>query len=267
MLLLGYYPDSNVTKSLMNLITNAYEAIEGRGIVTISTENNYLDEPLRGYENVAEGEYVQLTISDDGTGISSEDLERVFEPFYTKKVMGRSGTGLGLAIVWNTVQDHDGYINVKSSDKGTVFDLYFPVCREEINATKEEVPIGDYFGHGEKILVVDDEARQREIACGLLAKLRYLTDAVSSGEEAVEYLKDHFVDLIVLDMIMPKGINGRETYEQIIKIHPKQKAIIASGYAETDEVKAAQRLGAGKYIKKPYTLDKIGTVVKEELDK
>jgi len=257
----------HIKKSLMNLVTNASDAIEGGGTVTISTRNIYLDEPLQGYENVNIGEYAVLSVSDDGLGISCEDLMRIFEPFYTKKVLGRSGTGLGLSVVWNTVQDHDGYINVKSSEKGTVFELYFPVTREEVTAEKDQVSFKEYLGHGEKILVVDDEERQREIGCRLLNKLGYTAEAVSSGEEAIEYVKEGSVDLIVLDMIMPKGMNGRETYEEIIKIHPNQKAIIASGFSETENVKATQKLGAGKYIKKPYTLEKIGLTVKEELEK
>jgi two-component system, cell cycle sensor histidine kinase and response regulator CckA len=114
---------SHVKKILMNLITNASEAIESKGTVTVSTMNRYLDEPLKGYEDVHTGEYVMLAVSDNGSGISPQDLDRIFEPFYTKKVMGRSGTGLGLAVVWNCMQDHDGYINVKSSEKGTVFEL------------------------------------------------------------------------------------------------------------------------------------------------
>jgi len=258
---------AHINKTLMNLVTNASEAIEGSGTVTISTANRYLDEPFKGYEDVRMGEYSVISVSDNGSGISPEDLERIFEPFYTKKVMGRSGTGLGLAVVWNTVQDHEGYINIESSEEGTVFELYFPVTREEVAAGKEEVPLEDYLGHGEKILVVDDEERQREIACGMLIKLGYTAEAVSSGEEAIEYMKENSVDLIVLDMVMPKGINGRETYEGIIKIHPNQKAAIASGYAKTKEVDTAQELGAGKYIKKPYTLEKIGLAVKEALEK
>ena len=107
----------------------------------------------------------------------------------------------------------------------------------------------DYLGHGEKILVVDDEERQREIAGVLLAELGYVAESVSSGEEAIEYVKEHPVDLIVLDMVMPKGINGRETYEEIIKIRPAQRAIIASGYAKTKEVDTAQELGGGKIHK------------------
>jgi len=258
---------SHVKKILMNLIANSSEAIEGKGTVTVSTINRYLDEPLKGYEDVRTGEYVLLSVSDDGSGISPQDLDRIFEPFYTKKVMGRSGTGLGLAVVWNSMQDHDGYINVKSSEKGTVFELYFPVTREEVAAEGEEVPLEDYLGHGEKILVVDDEERQREIASGILTKLGYIAESVSSGEDAIEYVKTNPVDLILLDMVMPKGINGRKTYEEIIKIRPGQKAIIASGYAKTKEVDKAQELGAGKYIKKPYTLPKVGLAVKEELEK
>jgi two-component system cell cycle sensor histidine kinase/response regulator CckA len=151
----------HIKKTLMNLVTNASEAIEGMGTVRISTLNQYLDEPLKGYEDVRIGEYAVLSVSDDGTGISREDLERIFEPFYTKKIMGRRGTGLGLAVVWNTVQDHNGYINVKTSERGTVFELYFPVTREEVASKREEVHLEDYLGHGEKMLVVDDEQRQR----------------------------------------------------------------------------------------------------------
>jgi len=251
----------------MNLVSNASEAIEGSGIVTISTMNRYVARPLREYDDVNTGEYVVLSVSDDGSGISSDDLERIFEPFYTKKIMGRTGTGLGLAVVWNTIQDHRGYIDVTSDENGTIFELYFPITRDEISGKDLSLPIKEYKGNGEMILVVDDVESQREISCKMLDTLGYSTEAVSSGEEAIEYLKEHTVDLILLDMIMDRGINGRETYEGILKINPNQKAIIVSGYAETAEVKEAQKLGAGKYINKPLTLEKIGIAVKEELGK
>ena len=237
---------THIKKILMNLVNNGSEAIEGRGTVIISTANQYLDEPLKGYESIRTGEYVKLSVSDDGSGISPEDIERIFEPFYTKKVMGKSGTGLGLAVVWNTVQDHNGYINVNSSGEGTTFELYFPVTREELAAEEEDVPLKDYLGHGEKILIVDDEERQREIASGMLIELGYHVETVSSGEEAIEYVKTNPIDLIVLDMVMPKGINGRKTYEEIIKIRPGQKAVIASGYAKSKEVDIAQ--GLAEYV-------------------
>ena len=187
---------SHIKKILMNLIINASEAIEGKGTVTVSTVSRYLDEPLKGYEDVRAGEYVLLRVSDDGSGISPQDLDRIFEPFYTKKVMGRSGTGLGLAVVWNSMQDHGGYINVNTSEKGTAFDLYFPVTREEAAAEGEEASLEDCLGHGEKVLVVDDEVRQREIASGILTRLGYTAETVSSGEEAIQYVKTNPVDLI-----------------------------------------------------------------------
>jgi len=170
-------------------------------------------------------------------------------------------------VVWNVVQDHKGYIDVTTDENGTTFELYFPITRDEI--WKKDIPLSvkDYKGNGETILVVDDMETQRDISCKMLDTLGYKTKAVSSGEEAVEYLKENTVDLILLDMIMDPGINGCETYERIIKIHQKQKAVIVSGFAETDEVKEVQKLGAGQYIKKPVTLEKIGLVVKEELEK
>ena len=257
----------HIRKVVMNLVSNALEAIEGGGNVTISTMNRYVDRPLRGYNDVSIGEYAILSVSDDGAGISSDDLERIFEPFYSKKVMGRSGTGLGLAVVWNVVQDHNGYIDLKSDENGTTFQLYFPITRGEISGKDVSIPIKDLQGDGETILVVDDVESQRDISCKIMNTLGYKTKAISNGEEAVEYLKKHSVDLILLDMIMDPGINGRETYERTMKIHPNQKAIIVSGFAETDEVKETQKLGAGKYIKKPLTLEKIGLAIKEELGK
>jgi len=258
---------SHIKKSLLNIVTNATEAIQDSGTVIISTTNRYLDKPLKGYEDVRQGEYAVLTVYDNGLGLSTEDLDRIFEPFFTKKMLGRSGAGLGLAVVWNTVQDHGGYVDVMSDETGTIFELYFPITRGEVAADLEQASLENYAGDGETILVVDDEELQREIACGLLIKLGYSAKAVSIGEEAIGYLKTDSVDLIVLDMIMFPGMNGRETYEGIIKIHPNQKAIIASGFAETEDVKAIQKLGAGKYIKKPFTLETLAIAVKEELKK
>ena len=138
--------------------------------------------------------------------------------------MGRGGTVLGLAIVYNTVLDHQGYVHVESSDKGTVFELYFPASKEEKFNGGKKMEFEDIKGAGETILIVDDEESQRIIAKKMLERIGYTVDSVASGEAAVEYVKDHPVDLIVLDMIMEPGINGREAYEEILKIYPKQKA-------------------------------------------
>jgi CheY-like chemotaxis protein len=182
--------------------------------------------------------------------------------------MGRSGTGLGMAVVWGTVKDHEGYIDVQSIEgKGTTFSLYFPVTRKKEERKTDSPSIEEYVGSGESILVVDDVVEQREIASSLLGKLGYSVKSVSSGEEAIEYIKNNSVDLVVLDMIMDPGLDGLDTYGKILEIRQDQKAIIASGFSETDRVKAAQKLGAGQYVKKPYTLEKIGRAVKHELGK
>ncbi|MBW1842621.1 MAG: response regulator, partial [Deltaproteobacteria bacterium] len=254
--------------ALMNLITNAAEALPHGGKITISTENRYVDRPIKGYDTVSEGDFVVLKVADNGTGIADDDLKRIFEPFYTKKVMGRSGTGLGMAVVWGTVQDHFGYIDIESTEgKGTTFELFFPVVREPVTGKKISIPLEDYMGSGKTILLVDDVKAQREIAADMLNRLGYAVTAVSSGEEAVEHLKKDSADLILLDMIMDPGIGGLETYRRILELNPGQKAIIASGFSETEQVKEALNLGAGAYIKKPYTLEKIGMAVKNELIK
>ena len=257
----------HIRKVVMNLLSNASEAINGMGNVTLSTMNRYVDKPLRRYDDINIGEYAVLAVSDDGSGISSDDLERIFEPFYSKKVIGRSGTGLGLAVVWNVVQDHKGYIDVRSNGNSTTFELFFPITREEISPMDISIPFKELKGNGEKILVIDDVESQRDISCQMLEAFGYKAKAVSGGEEAVEYLKENTVDLILLDMIMDPGINGRETYERIIKIHPNQKAIIVSGFVETDDVKETQKLGAGEFIKKPLTFEKLGVAIKKELRK
>ena len=258
----------HLSKSIMNIISNAAEAMPEGGTISISTKNRYLQQPINGYDHVQSGQYASVAISDTGIGIPEEDLKRIFEPFYTKKVMGRSGTGLGMAVVWGTVKDHKGYIDIHSTvENGTTFTLYFPASKRIIVKNRLSSHILDYMGHGEVIIVVDDVVEQRVIATEILKKLGYSITSFSSGEEAVEYLKTNSADLIVLDMIMDPGINGLETYRSIIQYHPNQKAIICSGYSETDDVKAAQKLGAGEYIKKPYTVQKIGLAVQAALKK
>ena len=256
----------HLEKTLMNLVSNAAESIDGEGEVTIRTENRYLDKALRGYDEVKEGDYAVLTVSDTGMGISVENREKIFEPFYTKKKMGRSGTGLGLAIVWGTVKDHNGYIDLQTEvGEGTTFTLFFPVSHDELTAPQQKEPPEQYRGRGESVLVVDDIAEQRDVAAGLLTKLGYEVHLVSGGEEAVEYLKSNKADILVLDMIMAPGIDGLETFERILKVSPKQKAIIVSGFSETERVRKAQQLGAGAYVKKPYMMEKIGMAIRDEL--
>ncbi len=255
-------------KILMNLLHNAAEAMPNGGDITISTQGRYVDHRLKSGDPIKEGDYAILKVADTGIGIDPKDLERIFEPFFTKKVMGRSGTGLGMAVVWGTVKDHKGYIDVESTrEKGTTFTLYFPVTVKDMKEQKKALPMEQYMGHGESILVVDDSEAQRNIAKDMLTRLGYFVIPAASGEAAVEYMQSNTVDLIILDMLMDPGIDGFETYRRILALHPDQKAIITSGFSETDRVKETQKLGAGQYIKKPYSFEKIGFAVKKELNK
>jgi signal transduction histidine kinase/ActR/RegA family two-component response regulator len=256
---------THLAKTLMNIVSNAMEAIEGQGHVVISTTNRTVAAPIHGYEEIPVGAYVVLAVADNGPGISQEDLARIFEPFFTKKMLGRRGMGLGLAVVWHTVHDHGGFIDVLSSPEGTIFELYFPVSREKPKESAPAVPLEALNGNGERILVVDDERAQREIACALLKQLRYRPEAVASGEAAITWLKGNAADLIVLDMILGPGLNGRQTYEQVLKIRPHQKVIIASGYSETEEVRTTIKLGAGGMITKPYSMEILAQAVHIEL--
>jgi len=262
-----YGSESHLSKTVMNLASNAADAMPAGGTISIATRDCYLDRSYAGFEVIPQGEYAILEVSDTGIGMLHSDLEKIFEPFYTKKVQGRSGTGLGMSVVWGTVKDHDGYIDIVTEEgTGTTFTLYFPASRSELPASTP-IRIDDYLGKGESILIIDDSQEQRDLIGRMMQRLGYAADTADSGETAVAMVADKNYDLIILDMIMPPGMDGLETYRQILEKVPYQKAVIASGYSKSDRVEAAQRLGAGSYIKKPFILEKIGMAVRRELDR
>jgi PAS domain S-box-containing protein len=259
---------THLLKSVMNLISNAFEAIpEGKaGEIHVCTYNFHADSASPG-PNMKDGDYIVLEVRDSGIGIPAEFIDHIFEPFFTKKKMGKSGTGLGLSVVWYAVKDHRGIVEVESDEgRGSTFRLYFP-------ASDKPMPGGAELesqlmrGNGEQILVVDDKQEQRDYASLLLATLGYAVHTVSSGEKCVEFLKKGHADLILLDMIMDPGIDGLDTFREVLKIRPGQKAIIVSGFSETDRVREAQKLGAGSYIKKPYLMKTIARAIREELSR
>nr|NJM01765.1 response regulator [Desulfobacula sp.] len=257
---------SHISKIIMNLVINAAEAIKGKGTVTVESFNRYLDLPLKGYDDILEGEYVVLRVTDSGAGIPRKDLNKIFEPFYTKKHMGRSGSGLGLCVVWNCVKDHAGYIEVTSKiNKGSTFEIFFPATRKEAGPEPEPMRIEDFKGNKETVLVIDDVHEQRRIARDSLKMLGYRPFTVPSGEKALLFLKNRAVDLIILDMKMEPGMDGLDTYKRILRLYPDQKAVIASGFSENDRVRETLKIGAGQYIKKPYTIKKLALAIKEEL--
>jgi PAS domain S-box-containing protein len=258
----------HLVKSVMNLVTNAAEAMPEGGTISIETENDCVERPGRGDGEIREGDYVVLTIADTGIGIAPKDREKIFEPFYTKKVMGRSGTGLGMAVVWGTVKDLNGRINIESaSGKGSRFTIHLPATDSEAFVNDSAIDLERLRGRGETVLIVDDLAEQRELARRMFTCLGYAVTLAASGEQAVAAVRDRSFDLVLLDMIMAPGMDGLDTYREISALRPGQRAMIASGYSETERVKEAQRLGAVTYLKKPYTLEMVALAVRNALDR
>lgn len=254
-------------QTVMNLVTNAAEAMPDGGTVTITLRNHYLDRPIPGYTSVTEGQYVLLIVSDTGHGIAAEDMRCIFEPFYTRKKMGISGTGLGMAVVWGAVRDHKGYIDVASiPGQGATFSLYFPATTQP-HVPDQPENLEQFRGGGELVLVVDDIPEQRLIATDILQDLGYTAEAVASGEEAIACLERRPVDLLVLDMVMAPGIDGIETFRRALQLWPQQRAIIASGYSEYQRVEQAMQLGVLVYLRKPYTVRDLAMAVRQGLNR
>lgn len=256
---------AQIHRAISNLLHNAKDAFNGVGTLTVKTENYYADDVTVAFGRVPKGEYVKITISDTGCGIPDDILQKVFEPFFTtKKADRKRGSGLGLSVVDSVIRDHGGYLDLKTSvGIGTSFYLYFPACREREAGGKSEETVGGT----ESVLIVDDDAMQREVVTGLLTKLGYRISQAESGEQALELLRQAPVDLLILDMIMPGGMDGAETYREAVRINPEQKAIIVSGFSESKRVIEAQAAGAGGFVKKPLTMKVIATAVRRELDK
>lgn len=241
---------------------------EGEKNIRIDVENIYIDRPLTGYNNVEIGEYVVLRVINKNLKIDKETLKESFQPFSSHHQTGDL-SGLELTIASNEIHKHTGYCKLDSGKDGTVFELFFPIIRQGVLSSVLTIPISKLMGSKERILVVDDEKRELGRAKDLLIMLDYQPTLANSGEEAIRLVKmEKGYDLVLLDMIMPNGLNGAQTYEQIININPYQKAIIVSGYPEDqirEEIETAQKLGAGRYIKKPYTFQKLGEAIKTEI--
>ena len=262
---------THVNKCLMNLVLNAAEAMTGAGRITVGTARRSLDQNAAAELDLTPGQYLALTIKDNGAGIPAADLKRIFEPFYTKKKMGRSGTGIGLAVVWNAMQNHQGAVVARSGPEGSEFTLYFPLegdaCVEQAVAeTGEEAVTPAVQGRGERILVVDDDARQRDIARQILSSLNYRVVTADNGEAALEELRRRPADLLILDMVMDPGIDGSTTYRRVLAINPAQKALFLSGYTEDAKVQEALALGPSRFLKKPYQMEHLGQAVRQLLD-
>jgi CheY-like chemotaxis protein len=251
-------------RALTNLVTNAREAMGDIGTITIRTWNAYLDEPTGRYARMDIGEYVALAVGDTGPGIRPEIRANIFDAYFTTKMVGkRRGSGLGLSVVESIVEDHHGRVDLESEPGvGTRFTCYFPPSREVV---VERVPT-QLLGGTETILVVDDDEGARTIICEYLSALGYSVCSATSGEEALVLLKGGPVDLLVLDMVVPDGIDGAETYRRALGLYPEQRAIVLSGYAEANRLDEVRALGVSAFLRKPVQMDVLAQTVRAALD-
>jgi PAS domain S-box-containing protein len=255
----------HLMKVVMNLFVNAFDAMPDGGTLTVETSAVWLEKLLSQQIQIEHGEYIIFKVSDTGVGIQPEDINRIFEPYFSKKKLGTSGSGLGLAVVYGIVKDHKGYYDLISQvGHGTSFLIYFPVTGEGVDSIDEK---SEELNGYEKILVVDDMPEQCELTLTLLKSFGYEVVTAYNGREAIDYVRENSVDLIIFDMILEEGFDGLDAYKEILKLNPGQKSIIMSGFATTKRVREMQELGAGSYLKKPFSRIGLGRAVKQELDR
>ncbi|HEX2922783.1 MAG TPA: histidine kinase N-terminal 7TM domain-containing protein [Chloroflexota bacterium] len=255
---------AQLIRVISNLLSNAREAMPNGGELTVAIKSVQLPAPLSPNARVKLEDYVRLSVTDTGCGIPPEIVDKIFDAFFsTKRSVKRRGCGLGLSVVQSIVEDHHGYLDLQSEvGVGTTFHVYLPASDEAPKTRPTEVAKGGK----ETILVVDDDQLQRDVSAAMLNELGYRVAVASSGEEALEYLKGSTVDLLLLDMMMPPGMDGADTYRRAREIRPGLKAVIVSGFVATERVREAQSLGAGQFLRKPLTLEKLAEAVRVELD-
>ena len=255
--------------SLMNLAVNARDAMPEGGKLIIKTENVFLDANFcRTHLGLRPGDYVLLSVADNGSGIEKEILDHIFEPFFTSKEVGK-GTGLGLAMIYGIVQNHQGHITCDSEPgEGTVFKLYLPCTKQKTTAPETKEDEGFLQGGRETILLVDDEESILDLGKQLLVNFGYKVLTAADGESALQQFREgsEQIDLVILDLIMP-GMGGRKCLEGLIKKDPNVKVLIASGYTFNGTIKETVEAGAGGFINKPYDLHQMLKEIRGVLDK
>lgn len=259
---------SQIDQLLANLCINARDAIIGVGRVTIETKNTTLDETYcASHPGSVRGEYVMLAVSDNGCGMGKEVLDHLFEPFFTTKGLGK-GTGLGLATVYGTVKQNDGFINVSSEPgKGTIFNIYLPRVVGDAEETMKEVKVEAPKGHGETVLLVEDEAMILNVGKSMLQELGYTVLGASSPSEAIDQAQSGAgqIQLLITDVVMPE-MNGRDLAKLINDIKPDMKCLFISGYT-ADVIAHSGVLEEGvNFISKPFSILNLATKVREVLD-
>ena len=255
---------------VMNLAVNARDAMPHGGRIDITTAAVRVDRAETPADPVPRhGEFIRLTFSDTGCGMSAEVLQRIFEPFFTTKDVGK-GTGLGLSTVFGILRQHDGWIEVTSQPgRGTSFHLYFPASEKLAEKAPVSSDDDELRGGTETILVAEDEDPLREMIFLALDALGYRVLSAATGVEALQTYErsDRPVDLLVTDMIMPGGVLGDELAARLRAKNPKLKVIFSTGYSEDMAGKDVSRHENRDFLLKPYTVDKLARFVREVLDR
>lgn len=255
-----------VEQVLWNLFINAADAMPSGGELILRTAN-VTDKDMTGklYDPVP-GNYVLLTVTDTGTGMAQDIMERIFDPFFTTKERGR-GTGLGLASTYGIVKGHRGYIDVASREgKGTTFKVYLPASEKRVYEAFKHL---DRLVTGtETILLVDDEEAIRQVGQELLEAMGYNVLLAGNGEEAIELYRKHCddIDLVLLDIVMPQ-MGGGETYERMKEINPDVKVLLLSGYSIDGEATDILQRGCNGFIQKPFTMKELSGRIREIVEK
>lgn len=262
--------EAHLGRAITNLAINAIQSIAGTGQLLVRTYPRQLTEPVTGYETLASGDYVVVSVSDTGMGIASEALPRVFEPFFSRKEEGdHAGSGLGLAIVHGVVKDHDGFVDVTSTvGAGTTFTLYFPRCELVSEATSARP--GPARGRA-RVLLVDDDLTQCRTARRVLDHLGYNVDVFSSGRPAFELFVKAAAseapspyDVVLCDMILNEDLDGLQLYEEIHRLYPTLAAIMVSGHAPNERAERAFAQGL-HWLAKPYTVETLARALESAL--
>ncbi|MBI5586090.1 MAG: response regulator [Deltaproteobacteria bacterium] len=257
-----------IHQSLMNICLNARDAMPQGGRLLITTRKKMIipDQAAR-QRGLKGGPYIQITVSDTGTGIGSEVRGQIFDPFFTTKDPGR-GTGLGLAIVYGIIQNHGGYIEVQSQvGQGTVFTLLLPAIPAARSRKVNPPALFKEVQGEETVLLVDDEEIIRELGADLLEDRGYRVLLAADGREAINIYKERNLEisLIILDVVMP-GMGGKETFQQLKALNPRVKVLLSSGYSAKGEVGEILKLGAAGFIQKPYREEELAARARELLD-
>jgi len=259
---------SQVDQILANLCINARDAIADVGKITIETDNVTLDKSYcESHAGFTPGQFVLLAVSDDGCGMDKEMVKKVFEPFFTTKEQGK-GTGLGLATVYGIVKQNDGFINVYSElNKGTTFKIYLPRYAGDPEVIESKSTIKNTSGHGETVLLVEDEVSLLRLGKRMLQDLNYKVLSANTPPDAISLAQEYTgeIHLLITDMIMP-GMNGRDLEEHIRAICPDIKTLFMSGYT-ADAIARHGVLEEGvHFLSKPFSLQNLAAKVKEAIE-